>query len=61
MNGTIKKNEVQQEFIVRFKVTTFDSDPKIVHALLDKMEDRLQTVQYTDGTGTVEAVLVRPN
>ncbi len=61
MEDTTKKNEVQQEFIIRVRVTPFFSDPKIVRALLDKIEDRFHTVQYQDGTGKIEVVLVNPN
>ena len=61
MNGTIKKNEVNQEFVIRVKVITADSDPKVVRVLLDKAEERLRKFRYEDGTGTVEAILIHPN
>ena len=61
MNGTIKKNELTQEFVLRVKVLTSNTDPKVVRELLDKVEERLRKFRYEDGTGTVEVVLIHPN
>lgn len=61
MYDTAKRNELTQEFIVRVVVTTVDSDPKVLRALLDKAEKNLEIFKYTDSSGTVETILVHPN
>ena len=61
MNGTIKKDELLQEFVIRVKVTTVESDSKTVRELLDRVEKRLSEFKYTDDTGSVVTVLVHPN
>lgn len=66
-NNTLKrpKNEIVQEFVVRVKITTDETDAKVIRDALDNVESVLRTASYRfdiveQHVGKAEVVQVYP-